>query len=129
MGARAGPSGLGVGAPSGGSSAYASPASSSSRSSLISATAAPGRNRVYPSPIGAWTRFPPRVGGGPYDRPVDLTPAQRRTLEQLIGVGSLPPSDVTLADRVRSRLELRLVNGGILPGASSSSCSGHPSRR
>jgi hypothetical protein len=49
-------------------------------------------------------------------RPVDLTPAQRRTLEQLIGVGSLPPSDVTLADRVRSRLELRLVNAGILPG-------------
>src|SRR5205823_13235097 len=93
MGARAGPSGLGVGAPSGGSSAYASPASSSSRSSLISATAAPGRNRVYPSPIGAWTGFPPLVSVAVRTIwPVDLTPAQRRTLEQLIGAGSLPPS-------------------------------------
>src|SRR5437899_5623327 len=66
--ALAGPSGLGVGAPSDGSSAYASPASSSSRSSLISAMAAPGRNRVYPSRLGRGPRPPRRVGGGPYDR-------------------------------------------------------------
>jgi hypothetical protein len=47
---------------------------------------------------------------------VDLTPAQRRTLEQLIGVGGLPPTDPALAERVRARLELRLANAGIVPG-------------
>lgn len=48
---------------------------------------------------------------------MELTPAQRRTLEQLIGLGSSPVADPDLHQRVRRALEDRLVAAGVLPGS------------
>jgi hypothetical protein len=45
---------------------------------------------------------------------MELTPAQRRTLERLIGLGSTPPSAPDLADRVRRSLEHGLEEAGVL---------------
>src|SRR5207237_8510481 len=44
------------------------------------------------------------------------TPAQRRTLEQLIGLGPPQPVDQGLAERVRSGLEAALASAGIHAG-------------
>jgi hypothetical protein len=48
---------------------------------------------------------------------MELTSAQRRTLDQLFGSGASPPFDPALADRVRAGLEKRLAEAGIGPGA------------
>jgi hypothetical protein len=48
---------------------------------------------------------------------MDLTPAQRRTRDQLIGVGGLPPIDPGLAARVRAGLEARLAEAGVAAGS------------
>jgi PD-(D/E)XK nuclease superfamily protein len=48
---------------------------------------------------------------------MELTPAQRRTLDQLVGRGPPPPFDPVLADRIRAGLEQRLSEHGIVPGA------------
>ncbi|HEY3210198.1 MAG TPA: PD-(D/E)XK nuclease family protein [Actinomycetota bacterium] len=48
---------------------------------------------------------------------MELTTAQRRTLEQLIGRGSMPSFESDLEERVRRTLEDRLAAAGILPGA------------
>jgi PD-(D/E)XK nuclease superfamily protein len=47
---------------------------------------------------------------------MDLTAAQRRTLEQLIGLGPSPPFVSDLADQVRRSLEDRLAEAGIVTG-------------
>jgi hypothetical protein len=47
---------------------------------------------------------------------MDLTTAQRRTVEQLIGLGPSPPFLTDLADQVRRTLEDRLAEAGIAPG-------------
>jgi len=47
---------------------------------------------------------------------VDLTPVQRRTLHELIGLGRAPPAEPDLAARVRGSLEARLAEGGIRAG-------------
>ncbi len=47
---------------------------------------------------------------------MELTPAQRRTLEQLIGLGSTPDLASDLHERFRRSLEHRLAAAGTLPG-------------
>jgi RecB family exonuclease len=47
---------------------------------------------------------------------MELTSAQQRMLDQLVGTGPSPPFDPALADRVRASLEQRLVEAGIGPG-------------
>ena len=47
---------------------------------------------------------------------VDITPAQERTLNHLIGRGPAAPADPGLADRVRADIEARLEDAGIVPG-------------
>jgi PD-(D/E)XK nuclease superfamily protein len=47
---------------------------------------------------------------------MDLTPAQQRTVDLLIGRGPPPVFDTDLAERVRSRLEAALRGSGIAPG-------------
>jgi PD-(D/E)XK nuclease superfamily protein len=47
---------------------------------------------------------------------MEFTPAQRRTLERLIGLGSSPPFPSDLAEEVRRSLEDRLAELGIAPG-------------
>jgi hypothetical protein len=54
------------------------------------------------------------VTGEPYDPPMELTTAQRRTLERLIGLGPAPPSAPDLADRIRRSLEQGLEEAGVL---------------
>lgn len=51
-------------------------------------------------------------------RAMDMTLRQRRTFEQLVGLGPAPPVDEDLADRVRDRLEARLLSAGIDRGGS-----------
>ena len=46
-----------------------------------------------------------------------LTPMQERTLNGLIGTGSLPEFDPELRERLRSRLEDGLRAAGVRPGA------------
>jgi len=46
---------------------------------------------------------------------MELTPAQHRTLEQLIGLGSTPPFVPELAREVRRSLEDRLAAAGVVP--------------
>jgi hypothetical protein len=48
---------------------------------------------------------------------MELKPAQKRTLDRLVGSGPSPPFDPALAERVRAGLEERLSEGGIVPGA------------
>jgi hypothetical protein len=63
--------------------------------------------------------MPGNVGmslGDPTILVMDLTPAQRRTLEQLIGLGPSAPFATDLAERVRGRLEQRLAAAGVSPG-------------
>jgi PD-(D/E)XK nuclease superfamily protein len=48
---------------------------------------------------------------------MELSPAQRRTLEQLIGLGSMPSFDPGLEKRVRRALEDGLAAAGLEPGA------------
>ncbi len=48
---------------------------------------------------------------------MEITPAQRRTLEQLIGLGSTPDLASDLDERFRRSLEHRLAAAGIPPGA------------
>jgi PD-(D/E)XK nuclease superfamily len=48
---------------------------------------------------------------------MELTPAQRRTLERLIGLGSPPPFAPDLAQRVRRSLEDRLRDAGVVAGS------------
>jgi hypothetical protein len=48
---------------------------------------------------------------------MELTSAQQRTLDQLVGSGPSPPFDPVLADRVRVDLEQRLAEAGIGPRA------------
>ncbi len=48
---------------------------------------------------------------------MELTPAQRRTLEHLIGLGSTPDLASDLHERVRRSLEARLAAGGVRPGS------------
>ena len=52
----------------------------------------------------------------PSIRGVDMTPAHRRTVEKLIGRGRAPPFDPSLAERVRTELDERLADAGIVPG-------------
>ncbi|MGH2556702.1 MAG: PD-(D/E)XK nuclease family protein [Actinomycetota bacterium] len=47
---------------------------------------------------------------------MDLSAAQRRTLEQLIGIGPPPPLTSDLAQIVRRSLEERLAQAGVVPG-------------
>jgi hypothetical protein len=56
------------------------------------------------------------VGGSPYHPRMELTPAQRRTLEQLIGVGPPPPYNPRLAGEVRRSIERRLGESGVIAG-------------
>src|SRR6266498_4415133 len=48
---------------------------------------------------------------------MELTPAQQRTLEHLIGFGSTPDLASDLHERVRRSLEARLAAGGVRPGS------------
>ncbi|CAN5121049.1 hypothetical protein BH20ACT24_BH20ACT24_07630 [soil metagenome] len=48
---------------------------------------------------------------------MDMTLRQRRTFEQLVGLGPPPPVDEDLADRMRDRLETRLLSAGISRGS------------
>jgi hypothetical protein len=50
---------------------------------------------------------------------VDLTPAQRRTRDELIGLGRPPEFDPALASAIRARLEDGIVASGLAPAASS----------
>ena len=52
----------------------------------------------------------------PTIRDMDLTPAQRRTLEQLIGLGPSGPFEHDLAERVRARLEDRMAEAAVVSG-------------
>ena len=47
---------------------------------------------------------------------MEITPAQRRTLEQLIGLGPVAPFDAELGSRVRADLEARLAAAGVRTG-------------
>lgn len=47
---------------------------------------------------------------------MDLSPAQRRTLEQLIGIGPPPSAPSDLAESVRGSLERRLAEAGVVAG-------------
>src|SRR2546422_3030891 len=70
------------------------------------------RPRVYPS--GPALRS--SVGAGSYHPAVEISPAQRRTLEQLIGLGPVAPFDAELGSRVRADLEARLAAAGVRTG-------------
>lgn len=50
-------------------------------------------------------------------RAMDMTLRQRRTFEQLVGLGPAPPEDEDLAGRVRDQLEASLGSAGVDPGS------------